>query len=111
MRPTGPAPTMPTWVRVISSVIVDSIIRSWRAGGPRGRCEAEHSDGVVLEDQWPDVVFDLELREVGEPVVRGDDREVEPEQDLLPQHRACLWGSRTRTWRVTSGFKPPSRTR
>ena len=37
MRPTGPAPTMPTWVRVISSVIVDSIIRSWRAGGARGR--------------------------------------------------------------------------
>src|SRR3954464_1757740 len=49
---------------------------------PAAASEAEHPRGVVLEDQRPDLVLDLQRREVGEPAVRGEDREVGAEQDL-----------------------------
>src|SRR4051794_19939418 len=53
----------------------------------RSAGEAEHAHGVVLENQRPDVVLDVQLVEVGAPAVRGDDREVRAEQDLALEQR------------------------
>ena len=45
----------------------------------------EQAGGVVLEDLGPDLGLDVELVEVGQPAVRGDDRVVRAEQDLVLQ--------------------------
>jgi 3,4-dihydroxy 2-butanone 4-phosphate synthase/GTP cyclohydrolase II len=47
---------------------------------------AQRADRVALHDLGPDVVLDLQLREVREPAVRCDHREVRPEQHLVPWH-------------------------
>src|SRR3712207_5381542 len=114
INPAGPAPTIPTWVRTMAPLarVLTVVLRCraraasnavagvhhaglgfpgrhvTRAGSiPERSAEAEHPDGVVLEDQRPDVVLDLELLEVGQPPVGGDDREVRAEQHLALEQR------------------------
>src|SRR3954451_6683738 len=48
----------------------------------RGRAQIEQSGGVLLEDQRPDLVVDLDALEVPQPALGRDHREVQTEQNL-----------------------------
>src|SRR5213079_301521 len=49
--------------------------------------QAQQACRVLLEDLGADLVLDLELREVREPAVRGQDRVVRAEEDLVLEER------------------------
>src|SRR6516225_4468898 len=57
----------------------------WRRSGAGGGQEAEQARRVLLEDLRSYLVLDRQLGEVGQPAVRGEQREVRPEQDLVLQ--------------------------
>src|SRR5829696_6153957 len=49
--------------------------------------QSEGANSIVLEDQWADVVADIEGFEVLDPPFGGQQRIVRSEEDLVPQHR------------------------
>src|SRR5690242_13031422 len=96
--PRSRSPCARRWTRSRSSRYVSvrpSAMKATRSGVIRARRtgqeptpwlrmrvlpELEQPGGVLLEDQWPDVGFDVELVEVGQPPVRCDHREIGSEQ-------------------------------
>src|SRR3954453_7131822 len=61
-----------------------------QAGGPISPnllVQAEQARRVLLEDQWPHLVLERRLLEVGEPALRRDQRVVGAEEHAVAQLR------------------------